>query len=1146
MLRRYVANLIESLIPGVTIVACMSFAGSIAAQSLPELPSAMAVTGAQTTARFYGGVTLSGNSSFLGIFQSSDDLSVLLEAAPESSHVGSSGKTYVLAMVGGAAFALFESGDWQVWDGTITGLGGAQSYSSLQNFNPINVDSVVGLATRDGVRIENGSISFSVYVAYDTSSSPGELYYSGAPLQFSLIQPDAFRDQALDIFASSISQAIVQTRCIACHVAGGIARATGLVFQRPSTVSTLNNFAVFESFLASRDDAREYILSKASGGEGHTGGIQLPVGGADYNNMVAMLDALGLTVGGGATFASSDDFFTGVGMQSNVATLRRAAIMLAGRAPSDAEIARVEAGDDSVLRSTLRGLMNGDGFHKFLVDGANDRLLVRGTTDGSFLDGGGLFHKFLNLRVDITLAERARGLSWSFESARLYNGTDHGLRDSPLELIAYVVENELSYSEILTADYMMLNPMANFSVDGTATFDDPDNYDEFQPGRMSRYYSWSESTVEEEIVEIQDYRILDPGDLVRSFPHAGILNTQSFLFRYPTTATNRNRARARWTFRHFLDVDIERSAQRTTDPVALADTNNPTMLNENCTVCHAIMDPVAGAFQNYADEGYYKNNGYDSLDNFYKYPEDGKPTLYQDGDTWYRDMRAPGIFDASAPDSDNSLQWLAQHIVQEPGFARAAVKFWWPSVIGNNPLRLPEVEEDATYRAQLSAYDAQATTIQDLANEFASSGMNLKDMLVELLMSPWFRAETINESVLSSTQATAHEIANLGNETLLTPERLAQKTRELTGFGWDTNYDFSNDTINSGLANNYRLYYGGIDSQAVTKRSTEMTPLMSTVAMTHALESACPIVLREFILPDENRRLFSGIDEFMSPLSEQSIQVTVESVDENDFREFNLSLNMSAGPKELQIEFINDYCDYDESEQVCITDRNVFVDYISIQSPGSSVATVIQATESNIIFEDCQGPQGASNWGIYCAGGIRFPFSAATTGDYVIKARLSASRSGDELANVIIAVQSLADAYQSQSAGAIAIRQKLIDLHITLLGKSYDINSTEIEVAYQLFVESWLERVDLGYSGHLTWSNEEQCQWWRDKFFFDDLPIEDEALELSYSDNDYPNFQFTEAAGNYANRNAPDPLHVKGSWTTIITYLLTHYHYLYE
>ena len=46
---------------------------------------------------------------------------------------------------------------------------------------------------------------------------------------------------------------------------------------------------------------------------------------------------------------------------------------------------------------------------------------------------------------------------------------------------------------------------------------------------------------------------------------------------------------------------------RTTDPVALADTHNPTLHNRNCTVCHTVMDPVAGAFQNYSDEGHYKN-----------------------------------------------------------------------------------------------------------------------------------------------------------------------------------------------------------------------------------------------------------------------------------------------------------------------------------------------------------------------------------------------------------------------------------------------------------------------------------------------------------------------------------------------------------
>ena len=78
--------------------------------------------------------------------------------------------------------------------------------------------------------------------------------------------------------------------------------------------------------------------------------------------------------------------------------------------------------------------------------------------------------------------------------------------------------------------------------------------------------------------------MVDPGSLSTVYPHSGVLNTTSFLLRYPTTATNRNRARARWTYYHFLGVDIENSASRTMDPVALADTNNPTMQNPACTV----------------------------------------------------------------------------------------------------------------------------------------------------------------------------------------------------------------------------------------------------------------------------------------------------------------------------------------------------------------------------------------------------------------------------------------------------------------------------------------------------------------------------------------------------------------------------------
>ena len=99
-----------------------------------------------------------------------------------------------------------------------------------------------------------------------------------------------------------------------------------------------------------------------------------------------------------------------------------------------------------------------------------------------------------------------------------------------------------------------------------------------------------------------------------------MLNTQAFLNRYPSTETNRNRARARWTFYHFLGVDIEKSAPRTTDPIALADTDNPTLKNSACTVCHQVLDPVAGAYQHYGDIGFYHESrgGLDSLPFNYK------------------------------------------------------------------------------------------------------------------------------------------------------------------------------------------------------------------------------------------------------------------------------------------------------------------------------------------------------------------------------------------------------------------------------------------------------------------------------------------------------------------------------------------------
>ena len=433
---------------------------------------------------------------------------------------------------------------------------------------------------------------------------------------------------------------------------------------------------------------------------------------------------------------------------------------------------------------------------------------------------------------------------------------------------------------------------------------------------------------------VQASRVLDPGPLITNYPHAGILNTTVFLRRYPTTATNRNRARARWTYYHFLGVDVEKSASRTADPVALADTNNPTMHNPACTVCHSVLDPVAGAFQNYGDDGFYRDqwDGMDSLDDLYKNavtgdelavyaeswaeretlvwqislgagattlgvvftnpfccdgtedqgqvyldrlrivepegqvlvsrefedlevpiggwggpcgevrhnpatehhdylwlhwgelqcmilldveaPSDGvyelrlwlgrnRPKIipgvalpscllqvdpYEEGDTWYRDMRIPGFDGVEAHRRDTTMTCSGSRSGLLP--TNALPKR--PSGSGGRPLwaarsrSLPQDAADAGFEGQLLAASAQDAEVLRLANGFRDGfpgsphKYNLKDLLVEIVLSKWFRADAVTDT--DSVRRVA--LRSAGARRLLTPEELARKTAALTGVQW--------------------------------------------------------------------------------------------------------------------------------------------------------------------------------------------------------------------------------------------------------------------------------------------------------------------------------------------------------------------------
>ena len=821
---------------------------------------------------------------------------------------------------------------------------------------------------------------------------------------------------AEEIFHNRISGPIVQSRCITCHVQGGVSGHTRLVLARASEANheTLN-LQTFKALLDAVADegGANYILNKIQG-VSHGGGVQVPAGSSDFVSMEWFLRQLGGDAGTVTASLTPQTLFDTVTLAPDWKTLRRAALIFAGRIPTEAEYAAVESGGESDLRAAIRELMEGPEFHEFLIRGSNDRLLTD-RDSGGVIDNDRFFVDHVNehyrrQKVAETIDDEA---AWQ-EFYHWLSLVDHGARRAPLELIAYVAENDRPYTEILTADFVMANPWAAKAYGASTYFRDPEDEHEFRPSRIVEYYREDEGYEEACDPEFADLcYVVNPGPLRTNYPHAGILNTLAFLQRYPTTATNRNRARARWTYYHFLGLDIEKSSSRTTDPVALADTNNPTMHNPACTVCHTAMDPVAGAFQNYDEEGRYKSQwgGVDSLDELYKdhegqtstlragtwedretlrwqlslsagaetlrvmfanpvydeytdeqrflyldrmsvsdnkgeviasyeFEELGPPThpdgwecgevllnpstgrrdhlflhwghdgcailvdveiasngiyniqvvawadpnpyeefgdggfaklsvvtnSYQEGDVWYRDMRTPGFHGAAAPDSDNSLQWLAQRIVADERFAEAAVEFWWPAIMGSEVAEFPEDERDADFEGRLLAANAQHVEVTRLANGFrdgfagSSYTYNLKDLLTEIVLSKWFRADAVTD--VDPVRRVA--LQDAGARRLLGPEELARKTAAVTGFQWGrhfrTNCYPECDRTPNSLADEYRLLYGGIDSDGITKRARDQTSVMAGVAKRHAVEVGCPVVMRDFyLLPDSKRWLFTGI-----------------------------------------------------------------------------------------------------------------------------------------------------------------------------------------------------------------------------------------------------------------------------------------------
>lgn len=644
-------------------------------------------------------------------------------------------------------------------------------------------------------------------------------------------------------FQENVYATTLATKCATCHNDAGEARDTSFILRDSNSGPDYleQNLKVFEQMSRLRYDGVPWILAKPTASVEHFGGEQFATDSDEYNAFVEMVERIENPVAC-EDVDVTEEFFDGVELLDEVETLRKASLALVGRLPTIEQEQRVRDGGFEALDVVLDEMMTDPVFIDRIIEIYNDYFLTdRYYPDTQALDllagltdeDGNAIYPDIYWFEEQGLSEEEIQLAESF--------ANRGIARESLQLVAHVVRNDLPYTEILTADYTMVNPFSAQSYGVNASFTTGE-YDEFQPAKI-------------------------PG-----IPHAGVLTNSVFMNRFPTTDTNRNRHRARKLYEFFLATDVLRLGERPIDATG-SDILNPTLNNQDCAVCHAVIDPMSGALQNWDVAGRYS-------------PRD---------EGWYPEMRQPGFGDVVMPPSENSraTQWLAEQIVADPRFAIAPVHIMFKGLSGQTPLREPSDATHPDYLAQIRAFDVQAKVFQGIADQFVEDNYNLKTVVKEIVKTPYYRAANATDL----TPEREADLADLGTGRLLTPEQLHRKIETMTGQPWrngDTDYLLTD--------NEYLIFYGGIDSNDVIERITEPNGIMANVAARMGNEMACWSVAADFAKAPSERKMF--------PL----VELTFQPEDENGFEINGSASAIRANIHHLHQRLLGEYVDINDPE----------------------------------------------------------------------------------------------------------------------------------------------------------------------------------------------------------------------------------------
>jgi hypothetical protein len=634
-------------------------------------------------------------------------------------------------------------------------------------------------------------------------------------------------------FADEVWAKVGERTCLTCHKPGGDAEDSEFVLRDPSrsqgqarVADMRHNREAFAKMAALEAEGHQSrILLKVVGKLKHGGKEQVKPDSAEYRILADFVRRVNApsTATSFVEDKTAPPFFEGVVMVDDRKLLRRVALSLAGRLPNDAEQAAVAKQGLKAMPALLDAIMKEEAFYDRLREGFEDVFLTRGLEE---TDNSGIplsYEHFGKTRHWYHDKELVKHIADEKERKAAHNkifaDSSKAIRGEPMRLIEYIVRNDRPFTDIVTADYIVVSPYSarcyGIYEELKPEFKNPDDPFEYIPVKLKALVSPNNQAGNQE-------------SATGFYPHAGLLSNFQYLRRYPTTETNRNRLRVRMYYQHFLGVNVLDLAARVTDAAAVsAKYQNPTMQASECVVCHKTIDPVAGLFQDYwtFDKGYGRRK-----------------------EGWFTDMFGAGFEGEDLPTEERwrALQWLGERTAKDPRFAVAMVEHACYLLTGRKVLLPPKDLEDPLYSARRRAYQAQRKQIEAIAARSAATDFNFKNVLKDWVVCDFYRADGL-ATVTANPQRRA-ELDDVGLVRMLAPEQVERKVAAVFGQPWGK--------LNGQLA----MLYGGIDSKEVTERAADPSGAMGAIQRILANDVACKQTALDFSRKPAERRLFPNIE----------------------------------------------------------------------------------------------------------------------------------------------------------------------------------------------------------------------------------------------------------------------------------------------